>query len=681
MTNFMLFDLTLIPFTLLVWFIVASGQGFVIGWISNVLSFRSCSLAKQLCLAMLISSSVMPCFYYLIGLVGGTTSLIVLNLLFFAALSIIILRRRPSWSRVVNELLSGLASDKALYLTILIWLSVGLAMLIDVQIGKKLYLSMTMFDHSAKIAIADAISRTGIPPVNPVFFPGKPIPLLYHYYWTIPCSLISTICGSPYNTRVAVISGVLWTGVVFLACVSLSCDYFNSTKVAARTVTIFTMMLLMVSNLYILVAFPLNYLGTGLLCVPSICWWTLDQTAPIVHSMLWVPHYIAGLAAGILGSILLLQVNQATKVSEKIWHIVLAGACIASACGLSLYCAIGIAISWVTWGLYSFCRGRLSDMAIVGSACVLGLLLTVPFLTEMSRAYPEHANAPFIFGVRQFELINGLISCWPELYKQLVYLVLLPVNYLFGQGFILIGAILFWREKRRGSDIFIDRKQEFLLTTAGSSLLLSSFLRSNYVNNDLGWRVVMLSSFVFLLWSGQLLAMLYQQKKRIELSGFNWLIIAIGLSTFVYALYLDRTAARVVTRGDRCYAARSLYKELNERLSPNLVIQHNPNSDFIDLVTPCLGLYSHHQAAASDYLYGLNMGGDHQQYLQVAKEVTTLFNNPTTAEALNICRRYKIDVIVITDTDPIWSIKSAWIWKLPVFAANSRARAYLIPKD
>lgn len=676
----MLFDLIHIPHSLLVWFMVSSGQGYVFGWISNILSFRSCSLVKKIGLAVILSSSIMPCLYYLVGRIAGVKAFIGLNLLIFVTLVPIIVTERKSWPALINDLRGAFAHHKALLIAAVIWLPLSMIMLIDVQIGKKLYLSMTMFDHSAKIAIADAISRTGIPPVNPVFFPGKPITLLYHYYWTIACSVIATICGSTYDTRVALISGVIWTGVVFLICISLCSTYFNSTQVSARKVTLFTMVLLMVSNLYILVALPLNLVGKGLLCVPSICWWTNDQIAPFVHSMLWVPHYIAGLIACMFASILILEASKSTTVKERIWHIALAAICIASSFGLSLFCAIGIGSSWLTWGLYCSWRKRLNDLLIAASAGILGFLLAVPFLKEMSLAYPEHYHAPFVLGVRKFELVNGVISCWPDPLQQLVYFALLPVNYLFGLGFILVGAILFWREKKllaQGS----DRKQEFLIATVGSTMLLSTFVRSNYVNNDLGWRVILISSFIFLLWSGQFLAMLYERRKHIELSFFSWIIIAIGVSSLFYGLYLDRTSAKVVTRGERSYSARLLYQELNARLSPNVVIQHNPGSDFIDLVTPCLGLYSHHQAAASDYLYGLTMGGDHQQYLQVAKEITRLFDNPSTVEAINICRRYKIDVVVVTDTDPVWSVKSAWIWKLPLLATSDRARAYLIPKD
>jgi hypothetical protein len=45
------------------------------------------------------------------------------------------------------------------------------------------------------------------------------------------------------------------------------------------------------------------------------------------------------------------------------------------------------------------------------------------------------------------------------------------------------------------------------------------------------------------------------------------------------------------------------------------------------------------------------MGGDHKQYYRVAKEITRLFENPAVPEAIDICRRYKLDVLVVTDTD------------------------------
>jgi hypothetical protein len=394
--------------------------------------------------------------------------------------------------------------------------------------------------------------------------------------------------------------------------------------------------------------------------------------------MLWVPHYVASLIAGMFGSILLLQSSRVNKAEDKIWHAMLASVCGASSCGLSLFCAIGIAFGWLAWGLYSLWRKRVKDAIAVVVVGLTGLALSSLFLNEMAKANSNPMHLPFAFAVRRFELVNGLISCWPDAYQQLFYFLVLPVNLLFGLGFISIGAFLFWREKMRFSISPVETREEFLLVMVGSSILLSSFIRSTILGNDLGKGVIMLSTFVLLLWSGQFLAKLYERKKRIELSAFNWVVIVLGVSSFFYSVYLDRTAARSLTRGERAYEARLIYQELNKRLPPNIVIQYNPDSHLIDLVSPCLGLYSHHQAAASDYLYGLTMGGDRKKYFEVAKEITRLFKNLSATEASKICRRYKIDVIVVSETDPIWSMKSSWIWKVPAIAACKHVRAYLV---
>ena len=69
-----------------------------------------------------------------------------------------------------------------------IWIAFALFMLVDIQVGKNLYLSLADYDYNHRIAITDAICRTGVPPENPFFHPGHSVPLIYYYYWMIVCA-------------------------------------------------------------------------------------------------------------------------------------------------------------------------------------------------------------------------------------------------------------------------------------------------------------------------------------------------------------------------------------------------------------------------------------------------------------------------------------------------------------
>ena len=99
--------------------------------------------------------------------------------------------------------------------------------LIDIQLGDRLYFSPTIHDYSVRGPITAAISREGVLPLNPFFFPGRAVPLRYHYFWYILCGAVQNIAGAAIAPRHALIAGTVWCGLALMAIVPLYLRFFD----------------------------------------------------------------------------------------------------------------------------------------------------------------------------------------------------------------------------------------------------------------------------------------------------------------------------------------------------------------------------------------------------------------------------------------------------------------------
>src|SRR5574341_1493149 len=179
-----------------------SVPGFVLGWLADVLDFRRRTLAMQVACSVSFSMAFCPILAYLLArwlsmkAVWGMYGVLWCLFPFVVAVN---LRR------------SGLAGLKQLagrqlwvFLVIAAaWTFLCTYLLIDMQLGDKLYFSVVSWDYAVRTAFTDAISRTGIPPVNPYAYLGAPALLRYHYFWLIPSSLLDQLGGNAIDPRQA----------------------------------------------------------------------------------------------------------------------------------------------------------------------------------------------------------------------------------------------------------------------------------------------------------------------------------------------------------------------------------------------------------------------------------------------------------------------------------------------
>jgi hypothetical protein len=572
------------------------------------------------------------------------------------------------------------------------WVVLGLLSLVDLQIGDRLYFPVVGYDYSVRTALTAAITRTGLPPDNPFFFPGHPVLLRYHYFWLIPSSLAGQVGGSSLSARQAMIASTLWCGIGLMALVPLYLRFFDRKGAAdLKRRALIGIGLLTVTGLDLLpvIAFRVLFGVT----LASIEWWN-EPVMAWVHAVLWVPHHVAGLIACLTGLLVLWNELEQSRFSNVLRASIVAAVAFASAVGSSIYVTFVFAVSLAVWTLIALLRNRRREFAILVGCGLLAAVLSVPYLLDLRG---EGAGGAFLkFGVRTFGPLRVLLTVldvpvdWRSV---LAHALFLPINYVFEFGFFFVAAWWRWNLYRKRGLAF-GRSEQFAVTMAATSVLICSFLRSGVItNNDLGWRGSLVAQFVLLLWGVDLLATEINANSG---RGGRWkefvpwlLVLGVGGTMYEVAMQrfyplLSDSASRPqyawlspdLQLGRRTYALRETYEKLQRMTTDQAVLQHNPKVVLGDLY---YGLYADRQMAAEGEGCGAAFGGNPDLCGEVFPPLARLFNSPERADSGKLdalCGDLSISHLVVKDTDPVWKDKTTWVWSREPVLANDFARVF-----
>jgi hypothetical protein len=126
--------------------------------------------------------------------------------------------------------------------------------------------------------------------------------------------------------------------------------------------------------------------------------------------------------------------------------------------------------------------------------------------------------------------------------------------------------------------------------------------------------------------------------------------------------------------GERTYALRSIYDRLSTMLPANAVVQYDPYAPaFISHQ-----IYSGHDAAVGAAMCGAVFGGDLPRCIVRLKTIVPLFRRPSPTQSGRldeVCRDFKINVMLVDDTDLVWNDPDSWVWTRAPLAANQHVRA------
>lgn len=667
------FACVLFPFVMVI-------PGYVIGWTLNLFDFKSRRCLIRYLIGIVVSNACIPILTFLI-VRFLPYYFVLLTLLVFAG-AFFIIEFFPFIRKGTVELL-----DRLKQLSIYermglslggLWIIFSLGLLLDLQIGHSLYFPTVSYDYTSRIAIINAISRTGIPPINPGYFPGHPQQLAFlYFYWYIPESIIDQLGGNFINSRQAMIAGVIWTGLCLMAVVALYIRLRNKFPGNPWRTPLIGVQLLLVSGVDFIPVVIMAPAAREIIGQMMINGQIESWNMPIVswlNAVTWVPNHIAAVIQCITAILAIVSVYEGTN-RKHICAGILASAAFASALGTSVWVTLVFAVFWIIWSLFlAWPKKSRSLFWLMGFSSFFGAALSIPFILGLINSGSTSAgNFPVAFYIRPFILSALLV---PEKFQPISNLITLPLNYFMELGFFFILGIYWLRHKK----VYIFQKSLFvtaeIILLATITILLSFTYSTIIETNILGIRPWLLGQFVLLIWATDVIQSLLENYRPTLSSVFNILngqgrigrtaqvLLVIGLmttgleafSTRMWPILVDWNVAGFPNDlspdrnlGSRTYDARLAYQFVNQ-LPATTVAQNNPD---VVLDRPS-GLYGTIQFAISDRTaYGVPP----DEYKDKKNGISEIFNKDDTWLTIDgTCKTYFINTLVVNDLDPLWKL-------------------------
>lgn len=645
--------------------------GYVMGWAFNLFEFRSRLLAARFALALLLSITISPILYYLVASMFSMKTAVIFTVgLALIFISLIVYDRDSfHWDNNWN-----------LFVWIgAVWVVLVIFSLAQIQWKNQLWISIVSFDQTTRVSIIDAMTRTGVPPVNPSYYPGKAVPLtLLYYFWYILCSLVDILGGRFVDARAALNASSIWAGLGLMAAMAfylrLREIHFEHTnwRSIKKGFALLAVSGLDVVPIAILMLAARQVVGSVDVWNTSIVSW--------VGSVLWVPHHIGALIAGVV-TIMLAQLARYRSSRERYTYLFFAGVGFASAFGMSVWVTFVFAVFWIIWIVALFLRRdeRFFVPPLI-FAGITSLFLSSSFLLGL---FQTGANAsgsfPVAFEIRTLFQLESFVKGMPLLVQSLIMLLVLPINYLLELGFFF-AAGMYWFKLNNRKTILSNQFYRLEVVLLLVVLLIGSCLRSTIGSNDLGWRAWLPGQFVLLVWGVDVLNSFDFASQPVKASGelakikkLLYVFAAIGVLTSAVDVVLLRMAWPLMTGkevSERYYSAHFAYDFLRDHVPADAITQDNP---FHGIDRPS-GLYGTHQMVISARSsYGVSV----DDFNSLASEVGVLFLNDKASDWHNadmVCADHLIDVVIFDDTDPAWkNLPALKIQRAPLFENNHYA--------
>ncbi len=154
--------------------------GYLAAWITDLHGFRSRTFVERIFWSIPASIGISTIAAVLTGKLISLTAVVV-----FFSISALCFVGTLSWERLkldrserMRLFRLGPLSGRAMLL-MLLWIILAVVSLVDIQRDHRLFSSLALFDHGARVNWGESILRTGVPPANPMYLSGRPAVLRY----------------------------------------------------------------------------------------------------------------------------------------------------------------------------------------------------------------------------------------------------------------------------------------------------------------------------------------------------------------------------------------------------------------------------------------------------------------------------------------------------------------------
>lgn len=689
---------TLNDIVICLWYVVLFipvllAPGYVLSWTFDLFSFRSIEPRWRFLASVPVSVAFAPVAIYWVGRIGLWPGVYALFFALFAVWLALLFgfwgHERPAqWAALL------VAGRRFVVWAGAVWLVVAVASLIDIQFGNRLYFSVVTNDYAVRTAVTDAIAREGVIPSNPFYRLTGPVPLRYHYFWFLPCSLVLKWSGLASGARGAINASVIWCGWGLISLVPLYFRFFLGRSASELwRLSRIGIGLLALTGLDVVAAAWNWWKGT---VKADMEWWNVGQVTSWINSLLWVPHNTAALVAGLTALLVMWTEGKRASWKQRLGAGLLAGCSLASMMGDSVYVAIVFAGFLCVWTLYLAGRREWKPLYVFCCAGLSATVLALPYLLSLAGG---SAGATFMrFSVRAFTPADSLIAHLHLTHgKNLIYLFFLPLQYLLELGVFAIGSLAYLAVRRKVGAFSQAEKALFLLAVI--PFLIATFFRSSVVDwsNDLGWRGFLPVQFVMLLWTAEFFSerrMGFGDYGAAKWKRLSWAaLLAVGLASSLYGLMILRAHGMLADAGyctpfftkDRhlgelTFGLRQGYERLTKLLPEDAIVQVDPKWEVYDFFW---GLYSHRATASFNTTCGVEYGGSKKACDSLYPEIQSVFRNPSIyneVELQNLGKRLGASAFVVYNRDPAWT-KTAWTAEMKPAVQNNSMRAYLLDQQ
>jgi hypothetical protein len=663
--------------------------GYLLGTVTNLLGFRDLRFPEQAAWSVALSFGAATFLNILIGRQFSISLAATTFALGCIPVALRLVLDRGKLRHPTDRYTRYLALY-ALFASVIV-----IAELVDVQIGRNLFPSVTLLDQAYRVSWVAAVAHTGIPPANPMFYPGHAEPLRYYYFWYALCATAMRLAHA--TARQVLIASSVWCGIGLLAMIALFARHFLQVRQRCTRYILAASLLLAVTGADLLpvIVNLLSHQPYG----GDPEWWSTDQVSSWLDSVLWVPNHTAALICALTAFLLLWRTQEELTRSQRLWATILSGVAGATAFGLSIYVAAGFGMLIVSWSVRLLLAQSYKLVMRNAAGALTAVLLLLPWLLELVRqrsgtlshgaAAAEHLLAPGVRIMIDPNLVTNLPRlaflnrAHPVLLDQLVRLILLVPGYAVELG--VFGAVLVLAIHRY-SQLNANRRAALFLILAG--MVPVSLLRSSVgQNNDFGYRAVMLPCFFLTLLGADLLLQMWDERKAVGWPGQRILfatLLGLGLATTIFQaaslrFFIPLQAFRQVPGFAGLPAAvfeeRSAFEQA--RLPSDAVVQLNPTrgGDFFYMAG---WLYAERQmvVSAADDDCGAVYGGDPRTCVATEHQIRALFALPalSATQAMATCHEFGAQYLAASTHDPAWQEADAWIWELPAVADTGGVR-------
>jgi hypothetical protein len=510
--------------------------------------------------------------------------------------------------------------------------------------GDAIYLADPMIDHS-KIAMIDAMTRQGLPPVDPVFgAAGSHGALFYYYLWHYSAAeLALPLHVSGWEADI----GLTW----FTALASLSLLMGLAVWLGKRSAAaIWVVALAAAASLRSVLGWIFGpYSLTPFLAPPTGFAGWLFQAA-------WAPQHLMSASCVVAAMLLIARYaqRQSVLVLLALIMVVVAGFESSTYVGGIIFAIAALMAAPLLLVAIEPAR-RLRFLTGMAVAAVLVVCLAAPFLNSQLMAVAARGdNNPIVF--RHFAVLGAMFPAplrhvldWPA-YWLLLLPIELPATYVV--GVVALVAML-----RSGV-----RQPEKLATAALACLaaagLLASWLLVSTLgdNNDLGLRAVLPAASVLIAATAAGM-MLLPRRAVIAITAIGGLVLSLPDAAWMMKTNIEGTPA---PDGAVFAQTPELWSAVRHYAAPTARVVNNPL--FLQDLTPwpanmSWALLANRSSCFAGRELALALAPLSKEMLETinAKFIRVFAGEGTPQDITDMAKKYDCDVVVVVPQDKAWN--------------------------